>query len=80
MLDVTNAMPEGYAELQAELLGRWPENAIDPSLSRISAIMDLLGQPQTAYPVIQVTGTNGKSSTARMIASLLRALGLRTGL
>ncbi len=80
MLDVTDAMPEGYAELQAELLGRWPENAIDPSLSRISAIMDLLGQPQSAYPVIQVTGTNGKSSTARMIASLLRALGLRTGL
>ena len=72
--------PEGYAELQAELLGRWPENAIDPSLSRISAIMDLLGEPQLAYPVIQVTGTNGKSSTARMIASLLRALGLRTGL
>ena len=79
-MDVTDAMPEGYAELQAELLGRWPENAIDPSLSRISAIMDLLGEPQTAYPVIQVTGTNGKSSTARMIASLLRALGLRTGL
>lgn len=77
---MTDAMPEGYAELQAELLGRWPENAIDPSLSRISSIMDLLGQPQTAYPVIQVTGTNGKSSTARMIASLLRALGLRTGL
>lgn len=72
--------PEGYAALQAELLGRWPENAIDPSLSRISAIMDLLGEPQLAFPVIQVTGTNGKSSTARMIASLLRALGLRTGL
>lgn len=79
MADVTES-PEGYAELQAELLGRWPENAIDPSLSRISAIMDLLGEPQLAYPVIQVTGTNGKSSTARMIASLLRALGLRTGL
>ena len=79
MDDVTES-PQGYAELQAELLGRWPENAIDPSLSRISAIMDLLGQPQLAYPVIQVTGTNGKSSTARMIASLLRALGLRTGL
>jgi len=77
--DVTES-PEGYAALQAELLGRWPENAIDPSLSRISAIMDLLGEPQLAYPVIQVTGTNGKSSTARMIASLLRALGLRTGL
>lgn len=79
MDDVTES-PEGYAALQAELLGRWPENAIDPSLSRISAIMDLLGEPQLAYPVIQVTGTNGKSSTARMITSLLRALGLRTGL
>jgi len=79
--DVTDAPgPDGYAALQAELLGRWPENAIDPSLSRISAIMDLLGAPQLAYPVIHVTGTNGKSSTARMIASLLRALGLRTGL
>lgn len=81
MADVTESpAPEAYAELQAELLGRWPESAIDPSLSRISAIMDLLGEPQLAYPVIQVTGTNGKSSTARMIASLLRALGLRTGL
>lgn len=77
---LTDSTPAGYAELQAELLRRWPENAIDPSLSRISAIMDLLGEPQFAYPVIQVTGTNGKSSTARMIASLLRALGLRTGL
>lgn len=81
MVDVTESPgPDGYAALQAELLGRWPENAIDPSLSRISAIMDLLGGPQLAYPVIHVTGTNGKSSTARMIASLLRALGLRTGL
>ncbi len=83
MLDVTESpvdMPDGYAALQAELLGRWPESAIDPSLTRISSIMDLLGQPQLAYPVIQVTGTNGKSSTGRMIASLLRALGLRTGL
>ena len=83
MLDVTDSpvdLPDGYAALQAELLGRWPESAIDPSLTRISSIMDLLGQPQLAYPVIQVTGTNGKSSTGRMIASLLRALGLRTGL
>jgi dihydrofolate synthase/folylpolyglutamate synthase len=82
-LDVTESpvdMPDGYAALQADLLGRWPESAIDPSLTRISSIMDLLGQPQLAYPVIQVTGTNGKSSTGRMIASLLRALGLRTGL
>lgn len=71
---------ERYAAIQAELLSRWPESAISPSLSHMSSLMDLMGQPQGAYPVIQVTGTNGKSSTARMIASLLRALGLRTGL
>jgi len=69
-----------YARITAELLGRWPENAIEPSLGRMTAVMDLLGEPQRAYPVIQVAGTNGKSSTARMIASLLRALGLRAGL
>ena len=73
-------IPVDYAAIEAALLGRWPENAIEPSLARISALMDLLGDPQLAYPVIQVTGTNGKSSTARMIASLLRAFGLRTGL
>ncbi|MGI9196280.1 MAG: bifunctional folylpolyglutamate synthase/dihydrofolate synthase [Candidatus Nanopelagicales bacterium] len=73
-------VPSDYASLEAQLLGRWPENAIEPSLDRIAAIMDLMGAPQGAYPVIQVTGTNGKSSTARMIASLLRAFGLRTGL
>jgi dihydrofolate synthase/folylpolyglutamate synthase len=42
--------------------------------------MTLLGDPQFAYPVIHVTGTNGKTSTARMIESLLQAMGLRTGL
>lgn len=72
--------PDDYASIQEQLLGRWPESAIQPSLERIDAIMDLLGSPQLAYPVIQITGTNGKSSTSRMIASLLRAFGLRTGL
>lgn len=66
--------------LFAQLLERQPEHRIEPSLTRITDLMAALGDPQTAYPVIQVTGTNGKSSTARMIASLLRALGLRTGL
>jgi dihydrofolate synthase / folylpolyglutamate synthase len=66
--------------LWTELEGRWPENVIEPSLARISALVDLLGGPQAAYPVIHVTGTNGKSSTARMIESLLRGFGLRTGL
>ena len=78
--DDREALPDGYASLQEQLLGRWPENAIEPSLERMDAIMDLLGAPQLSYPVIQVTGTNGKSSTSRMIASLLRAFGLRTGL
>lgn len=50
-----------------------------PSLSRIQAVMDLLGDPQRSVPVIQVAGTNGKGSTAIMIDALLRAAGLRVG-
>lgn len=64
----------------AELESRWPEHRIEPSLARITALMEILGDPQRAYPVIHVTGTNGKTSTARMIEALLRAHGLRTGL
>ena len=67
-------------DLWSALEERWPENVIEPTLDRIAALTDLLGQPQRAYPVIHVTGTNGKSSTARMIESLLRSFGLRTGL
>lgn len=66
--------------LWSDLETRWPENVIAPSLARIAALTDLLGRPQDTYPVIHVTGTNGKSSTARMIESLLRSFGLRTGL
>ncbi|MQA23984.1 MAG: dihydrofolate synthase [Micromonosporaceae bacterium] len=47
--------------------------------SRIEMLLDLLGNPHRAYPSIHLTGTNGKSSTARMIDSVLRAHGLRTG-
>ena len=68
------------ARVVQDLESRWPETKIEPSLDRISHLMTLLGDPQFAYPVIHVTGTNGKTSTARMIESLLRALGLRTGL
>lgn len=68
------------AALWDHLETRWPENRIEPTLARIAALADLLGDPQRSYPVIHVTGTNGKSSTARMIESLLRACGLRTGL
>lgn len=68
------------AAVEAALLARWPESKLEPSLGRIAALVDLLGSPQAAYPVIHVTGTNGKSSTARMIEALLRSFGLRTGL
>nr|WP_034268350.1 folylpolyglutamate synthase/dihydrofolate synthase family protein [Actinospica robiniae] len=68
-----------YRAAEAELLQRWPETRIEPSLDRITAIMDVLGEPQRAYPSIHITGTNGKTSTARMADALLRELNLRTG-
>ena len=62
------------------LESRQPETIIEPSLDRIKRLMQLLGDPQLAYPVIHITGTNGKTSTSRMIESLLREMGLNTGL
>ncbi|WP_121252011.1 bifunctional folylpolyglutamate synthase/dihydrofolate synthase [Nocardioides ferulae] len=67
------------AEVEDALLSRWPETRLEPSLDRIRAFAELLGDPQRAYPVIHLTGTNGKTSTSRMIDTLLRALDLRTG-
>lgn len=67
------------ARVEAELSTRWPEDTIDPSLVRIQALVDVLGSPQRAYPVIHIAGTNGKTSTARMVEALLRGFGLRTG-
>ncbi|MBU7599002.1 dihydrofolate synthase [Streptomyces sp. P38-E01] len=66
-------------EVEAELIGRWPETRIDPSLDRMNALMDLLGEPQRAYPTIHITGTNGKTTTARMIEALFGAFELRAG-
>ncbi len=66
--------------MERDLLSRRPEHAIVPTLDRIAALATLLGDPQRACPVIHVTGTNGKTSTARMAETLLRARGLRTGL
>ena len=68
-----------HADVVRDLTARWPEHRVAPSLGRISALTELLGDPQRAYPVIHVTGTNGKGSTTAMIESLLRAAGLRTG-
>jgi dihydrofolate synthase/folylpolyglutamate synthase len=66
-------------EIEQEILSRAPEHDLEPSLDRIAAVMDLLGEPQHAYPVIHVTGTNGKTSTTRMIERMLREMGLSTG-
>ena len=73
------AVAAQHAEITAALTRRWPEHRVAPSLSRIRALTELLGDPQRAYPVIHLTGTNGKGSTAAMIESMLRAAGLRTG-
>ncbi|ASQ94650.1 folylpolyglutamate synthase/dihydrofolate synthase family protein [Streptomyces sp. 11-1-2] len=66
-------------EVEGELAKRWPETKLDPSLVRIESLMDILGSPQRSYPSIHITGTNGKTSTARMVESLLGAFELRTG-
>jgi dihydrofolate synthase/folylpolyglutamate synthase len=68
-----------FEAVEAELDQRWPESKIEPTLGRIAALVDLLGDPQRAYPVVHVAGTNGKTSTARMIDALLTEAGLRTG-
>lgn len=65
--------------VEQELAGRWGETKLEPSVTRIEALMDVLGDPQRAYPSIHITGTNGKTSTARMIEALLGAFDLRTG-
>jgi dihydrofolate synthase / folylpolyglutamate synthase len=85
--DSPDVVPEtstvaGFAEflaVEAALDRRWPETVMEPSLTRISALVDLLGDPQRAYPIVHLTGTNGKTSTARMIDALLSEIGLRTG-
>ena len=72
-------LAQTFAEVEDALLSRWPETRMEPSLDRILAFTELLGDPQRSYPVIHLTGTNGKTSTSRMIDTLLRALELRTG-
>nr|WP_242682611.1 folylpolyglutamate synthase/dihydrofolate synthase family protein [Herbiconiux sp. SYSU D00978] len=62
------------------MLERTGEVAPQPRLEATRRAVELLGDPHRAYPVVHITGTNGKTSTSRMIESLLRAHGLRTGL
>ncbi|MEZ0364359.1 folylpolyglutamate synthase/dihydrofolate synthase family protein [Mycobacterium sp. pUA109] len=79
---MTEPTPDEIAALlQVEHLldQRWGETKIEPSLTRINALLDLLGSPQRAYPSIHIAGTNGKTSVARMVDALLTALHRRTG-
>ncbi|MDT5013662.1 MAG: dihydrofolate synthase / folylpolyglutamate synthase [Mycobacterium sp.] len=80
-MNVDPTPDEIAALLQVEHLldQRWPETKLEPSLARISALMDLLGSPQHTYPSIHIAGTNGKTSVARMVDALLSALSRRTG-
>jgi dihydrofolate synthase / folylpolyglutamate synthase len=72
-----------YADLlrmaELDITGRWGEGRMNPSRERIAALVELLGDPQRTYRSIHLTGTNGKTSSARMIDELLRGFGLRTG-
>jgi len=67
-------------EVYRELLDRVGEAAPQPRLEATRRAVELLGDPQRSAPVVHITGTNGKTSTSRMIESLLRASGLKTGL
>ena len=68
------------SDVMSALASRWPENKINPSLDRIKLLLDYLGNPQDGLKAIHIAGTNGKTSTSRMIERLLRSLDLRTGL
>ena len=63
-----------------DLERRDPSRRATPTLERMWELATLLGSPQAAYPVVHVTGTNGKTSTSRMISALLAARGLSVGL
>ena len=63
----------------ADLRSRQPENMPEPDLDRIRAVVDLLDHPELTYPTIHVTGTNGKTTTARLVTALTCAHGLTTG-
>jgi dihydrofolate synthase / folylpolyglutamate synthase len=70
--------PAVYDDAVATLFARQP-NRMVPDLDRITTLLELLGRPDQTYPAIQVTGTNGKTSTTHMVACLLGALGLTAG-
>jgi dihydrofolate synthase/folylpolyglutamate synthase len=79
MTDISPDDQHRIDQIEQALLARWPETRIEPTLDRIAALVDILGSPQLSYPTIHIGGTNGKTTTSRMIDSLLFEMGLRTG-
>ncbi len=73
------ALESQVEEIYREIIRRAPEHKVQPSTERVEACLDLLGRPQDTFRTIHITGTNGKTSTARMTEALLRERGLRTG-
>src|SRR4249920_4106221 len=69
-----------FTDALARLNARQPEHMPGPSLDRIRELADLLDQPQLTYPTIHITGTNGKTTAARVAASVACAHGVTTGL
>ncbi|MDP9022395.1 MAG: bifunctional folylpolyglutamate synthase/dihydrofolate synthase [Actinomycetota bacterium] len=67
-----------YEDALRDLQERVPTRMV-PDVDRITALAELLGDPQATYPSIHITGTNGKTSTARMVTALLGALGIQAG-
>ncbi len=68
-----------YSEAIRDLDSRQSESMPNPSLDRIRAIAELMADPQLTYPSIHVTGTNGKTTTARLVTALACTHGLTTG-
>ena len=70
---------ERLAQVEAEILSRAPEHKVQPSLERVELALDYLGNPQKTFKAVHITGTNGKTSTSRMVERLAAATGMRTG-
>ncbi|MGZ8566692.1 MAG: bifunctional folylpolyglutamate synthase/dihydrofolate synthase [Actinomycetota bacterium] len=69
----------GFAEARAQLEARQPEHMPGPSLDRIRGLVDYLDHPELTYPTIHVTGTNGKTTAARVTGAVGCAYGLTAG-
>ena len=74
-LDGALAYLDDHINLEIDASARGASKRLD----RVGRLVELMGEPQRAYPVVHLTGTNGKGSTARILTSLLVARGLAVG-